>query len=329
MCRAEREKIAALAPPTQVETRITKRFGLRYPIVQAGMIWASGWRLVAAVSEAGGLGLLGAGSMKPELLRAQIRKVRAATSNPFGVNLPLLYPHMQACVDVVLEEGVKIVFSSAGSPAVVADRFNAASIAHAHVVASVRQAQKCQSLGLAAVVCEGVEAGGHNAPDGTTSMCLIPQVCAAVDLPVIAAGGIADGRGMAAALALGADAVQIGTRFAVTQESSAHANYKAAVCKAGDRDTLMAFRPIGPVRLVRNPLAERAREAERNGASKDDLRSLLGKGRGRAGIFLGDLEEGEVEAGQISGLIDDLPRAGALVHRLVRDYRAARSNLPS
>jgi enoyl-[acyl-carrier protein] reductase II len=318
-----------MVAPAPLSTRVTELFGLRYPIVQAGMIWASGWRLAAAVSDAGGLGLLGAGSMRPELLRQHIRKLAAATDAPFGVNLPLLYPHMPGCVDVLIEEGVRVVFSSAGSPAAIADRLGNAGVAHVHVVASVKQALKCEALGLAAVVCEGVEAGGHNAPDGTSSMCLIPQICAAVDLPVIAAGGIADGCGIAAALALGADAVQIGTRFAVTEESSAHANYKAAVQAAGDRDTVLAFRPIGPVRLIRNPLTERVRKAEREGANDDRLRQLLGKGRGRAGIFLGDLEEGEVEAGQISGLIHDLPGAGALVHRLVREYRAARKQLPS
>ena len=309
-------------------TPITDLFGIRYPIVQGGMIWCSGWRLAAAVSEAGGLGLLGAGSMQPELLRQHIRRTREATDKPFGVNLPLLYPHMPQCLEVVLEEEVPILFSSAGSPAAVAKVLRDAGRLHVHVVAAVRQAKKCEDLGLAAVVCEGVEAGGHNAPQGTTSLCLIPQVVDAVQIPVIAAGGIADGRGMAAALALGASAVQVGTRFAATVESSAHDNYKAAVLRAGDRDTVLALEPVGAVRLIKNPFAEEAMAAQRRGDSDEALRELLGRGRGRAAIFLGDVEGGEIEAGQISGLIDDLPSAGAVVDSMMAGYRAAKASLP-
>ena len=291
------------------------------------MIWVSGWRLASAVSEAGGLGLIGAGSMNPEILRRHIRRLRQATSKPFGVNLPLLYKHMDACVDVVLEEDVPILFSSAGSPAVIAERLRAARRVHVHVVAAVRQAQKCQDLGLDAVVCEGVEAGGHNAPQGTTSMCLIPQISDAVDLPVIAAGGIADGRAMAAALALGAQAVQVGTRFAVCAESSAHQAYKESVVGAGDRSTVLALSPVTPVRLIKNPFALRALAAERAGASSDDLRAILGRGRGRAAIFCGDIEEGEIEAGQIAGLIDDIPSAKQIIDRLLEGYKRATSDL--
>ena len=310
-----------------MKTRITDLLGIRYPIIQAGMIWVSGWRLAAAVSEAGGLGLLGAGSMKPEILRGHIRKLRRATNKPFGVNLPLLYKHMDACIDVVLEEEVPILFSSAGSPAAVAERLRRADRIHIHVVAAVRQAQKCEELGLDAVVCEGVEAGGHNAPQGTTSLCLIPQIADAVDLPVIAAGGIADGRAMAAALALGAQAVQVGTRFAVCAESSAHEAYKEAVVAAGDRATVLALSPVTPVRLIKNPFALRALDAERSGASADELRQLLGHGRGRAAIFCGDVDEGEIEAGQIAGLIDDVPTAHQIIDRLVEGYNQSISDL--
>jgi len=292
------------------------------------MIWVSGWRLAAAVSEAGGLGLLGAGSMQPEVLRQHIRKLRAATTKPFGVNLPLLYKHMEACVDVVLEEEVPILFSSAGSPAVVSEQLRSAGRVHVHVVAAVRQAKKCEDLGLDAVVCEGVEAGGHNAPQGTTSLCLIPQIADAVTLPVIAAGGIADGRAMAAALALGAEGVQVGTRFAVCAESSAHQAYKDAVIQAGDRDTVLAMSPVTPVRLIRNAFADRAIQAERSGQDREALAALLGRGRGRAAIFCGDLEEGEIEAGQISGLIDDLPGAAELVERMISEYRSSTRALP-
>ena len=292
------------------------------------MIWVSGWRLAAAVSEAGGLGLLGAGSMQPELLRQQIRRLRAATDKPFGVNLPLLYKHMPACIEVVIEEDVPVLFSSAGSPAQVYAQLKAHNRIHVHVVAAVRQAQKCEALGLDAVVCEGVEAGGHNAPQGTTSFCLIPQIVDAIDLPVIAAGGIADGRGMAAALALGADGVQVGTRFAVCAESSAHPDYKKAVLEAGDRDTVLAMNSVAPVRLIKNSFAQRALDAERSGQTQEQLRTLLGKGRGRAAIFCGDLEEGEIEAGQIAGLIDDLPNAKTIMKRLIDGYCAANQRLP-
>ena len=234
---------------------------------------------------------------------------------------------MDDCIDVVLEEGVPILFSSAGSPAAVAERLRSAGRIHVHVVAAVRQAQKCEDLGLDAVVCEGVEAGGHNAPQGTTSLCLIPQIADAVDLPVIAAGGIADGRAMAAALALGAHAVQVGTRFAVCAESSAHKAYKEAVVAAGDRATVLALSPVTPVRLIKNPFALRALDAERSGASADELKELLGKGRGRAAIFCGDVDEGEIEAGQIAGLIDDVPKAHEIIDRLMAGYKRSISTL--
>jgi enoyl-[acyl-carrier protein] reductase II len=266
--------------------------------------------------------------MTPEVLRQHIRKLKKASTKPFGVNLPLLYKHMPECIDVVLEEDVPIIFSSAGSPKKVAERLRQAGRIHVHVVASVRQAQKCADLGLDAVVCEGVEAGGHNAPQGTTSLCLIPQIADAVTIPVIAAGGIADGRGIAAALSLGASGVQIGTRFAVTRESSAHAAYKAAVIAADDRATVLALSPVTPVRLIKNDFAERVLNAEAKGADQDTLRSMLGRGRGKAAIFCGDLEEGEIEAGQIAGLINDGPAAAKVLADMVDGYQKAVQNLP-
>lgn len=307
---------------------MSRLFGVSYPVVQAGMIWVSGWRLANAVAQAGGLGVLGAGSMRPDVLRHHIHRLRAAWDGPFAVNMPLLYHHMPACLEVITEENVPIVISSAGSPAGVAKALAAADVVHVHVVAAVRQALKCQDLGLAAVVCEGYEAGGHNAPQGTTSLCLIPQVVDALEIPVIAAGGIADGRGMAAALALGAEGVQVGTRFAATQESSAHPAYKAAVVEAGDRDTVVALQALTPVRLIKNAFSQQALEAEAQGASPAELKALLGQGRGRRGIFEGDLEAGEIEAGQIAGMIADLPPAEEVMQRLVREYQGARSRLP-
>ena len=292
------------------------------------MIWVSGWRLAAAVAKAGGLGVLGAGSMQPDVLRTHIQRLRSVWDGPFAVNMPLLYQHMAACLDVIIEERVPIVISSAGSPAVVSKVLAEAGVLHVHVVAAVKQALKCQELGLSAVVCEGYEAGGHNAPHGTTSMCLIPQIVDAIDLPVIAAGGIADGRGMAAAMALGAEGVQVGTRFAASQESSAHSNYKEAVVRAKDRDTVVAFRSLTPVRLIKNAFSATALEAEANGASRQELLSLLGRGRGRRALFEGDLETGEIEAGQIAGMINDLPPAGDIVKQLIDEYHQACLNLP-
>ena len=292
------------------------------------MIWVSGWRLAAAVARAGGLGVLGAGSMRAEVLRHHIRQLRSVWSGPFAVNMPLLYKHMSDCMDVIIQEGVPIVISSAGSPAVVAKSLSQAGIIHVHVVAAVRQALKCQNLGLSAVVCEGYEAGGHNAPHGTTSFCLIPQIVDAVEIPVIAAGGIADGRGMAAAMALGAQGVQVGTRFAASQESSAHPKYKAAVIGAGDRDTVVAFRSLVPVRLIKNAFSQKVLDAEEQGLDTEELKALLGHGRGRRAIFEGDLETGEIEAGQIAGMIRDLPLAGDIVRRFTQEYAEARSRLP-
>lgn len=302
-------------------------FGIQYPIIQAGMVWCSGWRLASAVSNKGGLGLIGAGSMYPDVLREHVVKCKRATSKPFGVNVPLLYPDIDELVNILVDEGVNIVFTSAGSPAKWAPFMKESGITHVHVVPNVRLAQKCESLGLDAVVCEGFEAGGHNGKDEITSMVLIPQVVDAVSLPVIAAGGIADGRGIAAALALGADGVQIGSRFAVTKESSAHPAFKQAVIAADDTATMLVMKQLVPVRLIRNTFYERIAQAERDGADSQLLAEILGRGRAKKGIFEGDLDEGELEIGQNSGLIHDEPSVSELFDRLLDEYRNAAKSI--
>jgi len=307
--------------------RICELFGIQYPIIQAGMVWCSGWKLASAVSNKGGLGLIGAGSMYPDVLREHIQKCKKATSNPFGVNVPLLYPDIDQLMDILAEERVPIVFTSAGSPAKWAPFLKQHNITHVHVVPNVKLAQKCESLGLDAVVCEGFEAGGHNGKDEITSMVLIPQVADAVSIPVIAAGGIADGRAVAAALALGADGVQIGSRFAVTVESSAHPAFKQAVIEADDTATMLVMKQLVPVRLIRNAFYERVSTAERDCADSDVLREILGRGRAKKGIFEGDLEEGELEIGQNAGLIRDLPTVSELFDRLVQEYAETTSRL--
>lgn len=313
-------------PPADVrfpDRRLMELFGVRWPIVQAGMVWASGAKLAAAVSRAGGLGLIGSGSMKPGLLREHIRVAKTLTGEPFGVNIPLQRGDAEELVHVALEEGVRIFFTSAGSPRRFTPLLKERGCVVVHVVPTVAFARKVEAAGCDAVVAEGFEAGGHDGVDMVTTMALVPQVADAVSIPVIAAGGIADGRGIAAALALGAAGVQIGTRFAATVESSAHENYKQAVLEAGDTDTVFHLRSIGPARMIRNRWTERVAEAEARGAGPEELRALLGEKRERLGIFEGDLEEGQVEAGQGSGLVRDIPSAGELVTRLVREYAAA------
>lgn len=309
--------------------RISKLFSISFPIIQAGMVWCSGWKLAAAVSEKGGLGLIGAGSMYPDVLRDHIRKCKKATSKPFGVNVPLLYPDIELLMNIIHEEKVRIVVTSAGNPATWTPWLKERDITVVHVVPNVKLAQKCEERGVDAIVCEGFEAGGHNGKDEITSMVLIPQVVDAVSIPVIAAGGIGDGRGIAAAFALGADGVQIGSRFAATQESSAHDNFKKAILAADDSATMLAMKNLVPVRLLKNPFFEKVREAENRCASREELAEILGKRRAKAGIFEGDLVEGELEIGQISGLINDLPSAGDLFDRLVSEYEQALQKLPS
>lgn len=301
--------------------RITRLFNIRYPIIQAGMIWCSGWRLASAVSNAGGLGLIGSGSMDADLLRDQIRRCKLATDKPFGVNVPLMYAGNDEKFRILAEEGVKIIFTSAGNPATWTQPLKDRGFTVVHVVANSRFAVKCQHAGVDAVVAEGFEAGGHNGREETTTMVLIPQVCSEVDLPVIAAGGIASGKAMLAAFALGAEGVQIGSRFVATAESSAHPAFKQKVVEATEGDTMLSLKRIGPVRLLKNRFFEEARALEESGASAEELSALLGKGRAKKGMLEGDLEEGELEIGQVSGLIHEIRPAGEVVEEIMKEFR--------
>jgi enoyl-[acyl-carrier protein] reductase II len=311
-----------------MSNRICKLFGIKYPVIQAGMVWCSGWRLASEVSRKGGLGIIGSGSMYPEVLRVHIQKLKQETDKPFAVNVPLLYPDIEKQMAVIEEESVPIVFTSAGNPAAWTSWLKERGIKVVHVVPTARLAVKCEQRGVDAVVCEGFEAGGHNGKDEITSMCLIPQVADAVSIPVIAAGGIGDGRAIAAAFALGADAVQIGSRFAATRESSAHERFKQAVVEADESATVLTMKNVVPVRLIKNSFYERILEAEKRCATPDEIRAILGKRRAKAGIFEGDLEEGELEIGQVSGMIRDIPSASELFDRLLDEYRKAASGLP-
>lgn len=303
-----------------ISTPVSRLFNIDYPIVQGGMIWVSGWKLASAVSAAGALGIIGGGSMDPELFRQHIRKTRSATEKPFGVNIPLMYKHAPDLIKVSIEEKVEIVFTSAGNPAKPAEIFKSAGIKWVHCVPNVKMALKAQDAGVSAVVAEGVEAGGHNGFDGITTFCLIPQVVDAVSVPVIAAGGIADHRGFKAALALGASGIQVGTRFAATIESSAADSYKQAVVAAGDTGNYLAFRTIGPINMLKTPFAEKIRAAEEAGASKEQLKALHTHGSGRLGIFCGNGDEGMFEAGQSAGLVKEIKSAKEVVEDFVRGY---------
>lgn len=310
-----------------IKNRITDLFGIQYPIIQAGMVWVSGWKLASAVSNCGGLGLIGAGSMKPDLLREHIHKCRAATSKPFGVNLPLLRRDIEDLIYVVIEEGIKIIFSSAGHPGKYIDHFKKHNMIVAHVVPSVKYGLKAESVGCDAVVGEGVEAGGHNGIDEITTFTLIPQLADSIKIPVIAAGGIADGRGILAAFALGAEGVQIGTRFAATVESSAHENYKKKIVEAKDNGTILVLKKIGMARMIKNEFSRLAEQAESRGSSEDELKKLLGEKRERLGIFEGDEIKGMLEAGQSSGLINEILHVNLLMNKLINEYDSALSNL--
>ena len=303
--------------------RITSLFGIQYPIIQAGMVWCSGWRLASAVSNAGGLGLLGAGSMHPETLREHIRKCRAATDKPFGVNIPLMYPQIEEIMAIVVEEGVKIVFTSAGNPKTWTGWLKERGVTVVHVISSSRFAVKCEEAGVDAVVAEGFEAGGHNGREETTTLCLIPAVRNATTLPLIAAGGIATGEGMLAAMVLGAEGVQIGTRFALTDESSASQVFKEYCLSLGEGDTKLLLKKLAPVRLVRNNFRDAVEKAENSGASVEELRTLLGKGRAKKGIFEGDLEEGELEIGQVSAIISRQQSVAEVMQELLESYQQA------
>ncbi len=300
--------------------RLCKLLGIEHPIIQAGMVYNSGAKLAAAAAEAGCLGLIGAGSMRPDLFRQQIRKARTLTSRPVGVNLPLLYPHIAECLEIALEEDVRIFFTSAGSPRRIAGRLKKEGRICVHVVAHPDLARKCEEAGCDAVVCEGFEAGGHNGREELTTMVLVPLCAAAVQIPVIAAGGIATGGQMAAAMVLGAEGVQIGSRFAVTQESSGHEAWKQAVVRAGPADTHLVLKPLVPVRLLRNRFRDEVMRLEAECAGRDKLADLLGSGRARRGMLEGDLEDGELEIGQVAGLITDVPTVAQAVARLLRGY---------
>ena len=300
--------------------RITSLFHIQYPIIQAGMVWCSGWKLAAAVSNGGGLGLIGAGSMHPDVLRIHIQKCRNATLQPFGVNIPLLYPEIEKLMEVVMDEKVKIVFTSAGNPRTWTNKLKEAGITVVHVVSSVKFALKSQEAGCDAVVAEGFEAGGHNGREETTTLCLIPAVRDVISIPLIAAGGIASGRAMLGAMALGADGVQVGSRFAASEESSAHPNFKSKILEAGEGDTKLSLKALTPVRLLKSNFYDLVKEAEQEGASIESLKSLLGKGRAKLGMFEGNMEEGELEIGQVSAYLNAIQPAAAIVKEIWEDF---------
>jgi len=300
--------------------RIVNLFQIKYPIIQAGMVWASGWRLASAVSNAGGLGLIGAGSMYPDVLQEHIRKCKQATRQPFGVNVPLLYPEIDKLMQIIIREGVKIVFTSAGNPKTWTPRLKEAGITVVHVVSSSVFALKSQTAGVDAVVAEGFEAGGHNGREETTTMVLIPAVCEQVQIPVIAAGGIGSGKAMAAAFALGAEGVQVGSRFVATPEASSHTDFKEAVLQAKEGDTALSLKKLTPVRLIKNRFYESVKTAEDRGATAEELLTLLGRSRAKKGMFEGQLEEGELEIGQVSALIHAIKPAATIVQEIWEEY---------
>jgi enoyl-[acyl-carrier protein] reductase II len=307
--------------------KITQLFQIRYPLIQAGMIWCSGWELASAVSNAGGLGLIGSGSMYPDILGDHIRKCKQATDKPFGVNLPLLYPQTDDHIQVILQEDVKIVFTSAGNPMKYTKALKEKGIIVVHVVANVKFAKKCEEAGVDAVVAEGFEAGGHNGIEESTTLTLIPQVREAISIPLIAAGGIASGRSLLAAMALGADGVQVGSRFVASVESSAHENFKKAVIEATDGGTKLMMKKLVPVRLLKNSFFQKVKEAEDRCASREELMEILGRARAKKGMFEGDLDEGELEIGQASGYINQIKPAAAIVKEMMEEFETARTEL--
>jgi enoyl-[acyl-carrier protein] reductase II len=306
--------------------RITQLFDIQYPIVQAGMIWASGWRLASAVSNAGGLGLIGTGSMYPDTLLEHLKKCKSATDKPFGVNLPLLYPDIEKHVQHVIDQKVPIVFTSAGNPKTWTSILKAEGIKVVHVVSSAKFALKSQDAGVDAIVAEGFEAGGHNGREETTTLCLIPQVREAIHIPLIAAGGIATGKAMFATMALGAEGVQVGSRFVCSNEASSHQNFKEAIVKANEGDTQLSLKKLTPVRLIKNKFFELVSEAESRGAANEELLQLLGRARAKLGMFEGEMDEGELEIGQISGLIHDIKPAAEIVADIWSDFIASIEN---
>ncbi len=310
-----------------IKNRVSELFGIQYPIIQAGMIWCSGWQLASAVSNAGGLGIIGSGSMYPDVLKEHIRKCKAATQRPFAVNVPMLYPSLEQHMETIIAEKVPIVFTSAGNPATWTSKLKDAGIQVVHVIANTRFAQKAQQAGVDAIVAEGFEAGGHNGREETTTMCLIPIIRQAVDIPVIAAGGIGTGRSMLAAMALGADGVQIGSRFILSNESSAHENFKTKIMETGEGGTALALKKLTPVRLIKNKFYEEVAQAEARGASLDELSTILGRARAKKGMFEGDLDEGELEIGQgVTGIRKIMP-AAEIVREIWTEYQQTKKQL--
>ena len=301
--------------------RICQLFGIQYPVIQGGMVWCSGWRLASAVSNAGGLGLIGAGSMHPEVLREHIRKCQSTTDKPFGVNVPLMYPEIDALMNILVEEGVKIVITTAGNPKTWTGFLKGHGIKVAHVVSSSKFAVKCEQAGVDAIVAEGFEAGGHNGREETTTLCLIPAVRRATTLPLIAAGGIGTGNAMLATFALGAEGVQIGTRFALTEESSAHENFKQLCLNLNEGDTKLLLKKLSPTRLVKGEFTTAVEEAEARGASAEEMKELLGKGRSKKGIFEGNLQEGELEIGQVASLFREMQTVSEVMKEIMEDFR--------
>lgn len=311
-----------------MENRITSLFGIKYPIISGGMIWCSGWELASAVSNAGGLGLIGAGSMTPEVLREHIQKCKKATDKPYGVNVPLIFHFAEDMMKIIMEEKVPVVFTSAGNPKTWTKVLQENGAKVAHVVSSTKFAMKCEEAGVNAVVAEGFEAGGHNGREETTTMVLIPQVRKAISIPLIAAGGIASGEGMLAAFALGAEGVQMGTRFALSQESSADESFKKVCINLNEGDTMLALKKIVPTRLIKNDFYKEVEEAEARGALTEELKDILGRGRAKKGIFEGDIANGELEIGQISSMIKDIPTVKCIIEEIVESYNVKRLSIP-
>ena len=307
--------------------RITQLFGIKYPIIQGGMIWCSGWELASSVSNSGGLGLIGAASMYPEVLRDHILKCQKATENPFGVNLPLLYPDLDQYIQIIIDLEVKIVFTSAGSPEKYTSILKQNGIKVVHVVSNLKFAKKSKEAGVDAIVCEGFEAGGHNGKEEITSMCLIPNVSENINIPVIAAGGIGSGKSMLAAFSLGAEGVQIGSRFVASQECSAHTNFKDAVVESKEGDTMLSLKKLTAVRLLNNNFYQKVLEAENRGDTIEELRELLGRGRSKKGMFEGDLKEGELEIGQVSSMINEIKPVKAIIDEIISDFEIEKERI--
>ena len=310
-----------------MDTPITKLFKVKYPLIQAGMIWCSGWRLASTVSNAGGLGIIGSGSMYPDVLDEHVKKCKANTKKPFAVNLPMLYPNIEEHIETIIKNKVPIVFTSAGNPKTYTERLKSNGIVVVHVISSVKFALKAEEAGVDAIVAEGFEAGGHNGHDETTTLCLIPMVKKAVNIPVIAAGGIGDGKSMLACMALGADGVQIGSRFVASEESSAHINFKNAVLNCKEGDTKLTLKELTPVRLIKNDFYHKIENAYKNNASTQELQELLGRGRAKKGMFIGDLENGELEIGQVSGMLDKIMPAGEIVKEIINEFFDTQHNI--